>query len=146
MVLVGPGPTQSIQEQGLHQAWSILATTGAARQSLWTHTGWEGTFLCLPVLTSLAGQVAGWGSPWAMVERAAMKLTVGFPPRETSIGVSKLRFQVVVVGSYIWAGQAIVGVFQAWSVLIPRSFSELSPSLTVFTGPVAQESKISWKW
>lgn len=146
MVLLGPGPTQSSQEQGLHQAWSILAGMGAARQSPWTQTGWEGTFLCLPVLTSLAGQVAGWGSPWAMVEWAATKLTVGFPPRETSIGVSILRFQVVVVGTYIWAGQAIMGVFHPWSILVSRPFSELSPSLTVFTGPVTQESKISWKW
>lgn len=81
-----------------------------------------------------------------MVERAATKLTDGFPPRETRIGVSVFRLQVIVVGAYIWTGKAIVGVLQAWSILIPRSFSELSPSLTVFTGPITQESKISWKW
>lgn len=92
-----------------------------------------------PILTSLAGQVAGWRPHWAMVERAATKLTAGLPPRETSVRVSILRLQVVVVG----AGKAIVGVFQAWSVFISRSFSELSPSLTVFTGSITQESKIS---
>lgn len=92
-----------------------------------------------PVLTSLAGQVAGWRLRWAMVERAATKLTAGYPPRETGLGASVLRLQVVVVG----AGKAIVGVFQARSILIPRSFSELTPSLTVFTGPITQESKIS---
>lgn len=140
-----PGPTQSCQEQSLLQAWSPLAGVGAARQPPWAQAGREGTSLCLPVLTSLAGQVAGRGPPWAVVERSAVILAVGLPPRETSIGVSILRLQVVVVGAHIRAGKAIVGVFQAWCVLIPRSFSELSPSLTVFTGPITQESKISCK-
>lgn len=104
---------------------------------------WVGRrFSVSPILTGLAGQVEGWRPCWAMVERAATKLTAGFPPRETSIGASVLRLQVVVVG----AGKAIVGVFQAWSILIPRSFSELSPSLTVFTGSITQESKISCRW
>lgn len=145
MVLVGPGLTQSSQEQSLLQDWGILARVGAVRQSPWTQAGQEVTSLCLPVLTSLAGQVAGWGPPWAMVERAATKLAVGFPPKETSIRVSVLRLQVVVVGAHIWAGKAIVRIFQTQSILIPMSFSELSTSLTVFTGPVTQESKISWK-
>ena len=145
MVLAGPGQTQSSQEKSLLRAQSTLAGVGAARQSPRTQAGGEGTSLCLPVLTSLAGQVTGGGPSWAMVERAATKLAAGFPPRETSIRVSILRLQVVVVGAYIWAGKAIVGVFQARSILIPRSFSELSPSLTVFTGPITQESKISCK-
>lgn len=103
-------------------------------------TVWVGRhFSVSPILTSLAGQVAGWSPRRAVVERAATKLTAGFPPRETSVGASVLRLQVVVVGT----GKAVVGVFQAWSVLIPRSFSELTPSLTVFTGSITQESKIS---
>lgn len=109
-------------------------------QAVPTDTVWVGRhFSVPPILTSLAGQVAGWRPRWAMVERAATELTAGFPPRETSIGVSVLRLQVVVVG----AGKAMVGIIQARSILIPRSFSELSPSLTVFTGPITQESKIS---
>lgn len=36
-----------------------------------------------------------------------------------------------------------MGIFQAWSVFIPRSFSDLSPSVTVFTGSITEESKIS---
>lgn len=106
-------------------------------------TVWVGRhFSVSPILTSLAGQVAGWRPRWAMVERTAKKLTAGLPPGETGIGASVLRLQVVVVG----AGKAIVGVFQARSVLVPRSFSELSPSLTVFTGSITQESKISCRW
>lgn len=132
MVQVGLAPTESSQEQSLGPSWSIPARVGAARQPL-----------CLPVLTRLAGQVAGRGPPRAVVERAATKLAAGFPPREAHIRISVFGFQVVVVGAHVWAGKAIVGVFQARSVLIPRSFSDLSPSVTVFTGPTTQESKIS---
>lgn len=36
-----------------------------------------------------------------------------------------------------------MGIFQAWSILIPRSFSDFRPSVTVFTGSITEESKIS---
>lgn len=81
-----------------------------------------------------------------MVERAAEKLSVQFPLRETNIRVFILRLQVAEVGAHYRAGKAIVAVFQAWCVLMPRSSLELSPSVTVIMGSITQESKISCKW
>lgn len=146
MVQVGLAQTESSQEPGLGgELVAILEHPSQAGSCQVAPVDMrpEGSSLCLPVLTSLARQVVGWGPPWAVVERAATKLAAGFPPREAHIRISVFGFQVVVVGAHVWAGKAIVGVFQAWSVLIPRSFSDLSPSVTVFTGPTTQESKIS---